>query len=212
MRDSKVPLADSVEQSTPSKPVWHAQVRLRTWQVPWPEHAAGQMVATTRWHASPSKPEWHVHLPSVPQEPRPLHPSGHAAPGAAAVTAVLTRMVPTVFTLVLAPATLLHSVPRVDDWHQWLTLAGEPDLKPANSLSFGNSSLAIQAALDGVGVAMVQYEYVKSNLAAGSLVAPFELRARGRNGYYLGWSAAGPVSTAFTLFRDWILDEVARPS
>lgn len=112
----------------------------------------------------------------------------------------------------LATFTLLHSVPRVDDWHQWLTLAGEPGLKPANSLSFGNSSLAIQAALDGVGVAMVQYEYVKSNLAAGSLVAPFELRARGRNGYYLGWSAAGPVSTAFTLFRDWILDEVARPS
>lgn len=117
MRDSKAPLADSVEQSTPSKPVWHAQVRLRTWQVPWPEHAAGQMVATTRWHASPSKPEWHVHLPSVPQEPRPLHPSGHAAPGAAAVTAVLTRMVPTVFTLVLAPATLLHSVPSKPEWH-----------------------------------------------------------------------------------------------
>jgi len=118
MRDSEVPLADSVEQSTPSKPVWHAQVRLRTWQVPWPEHAAGQMVATTRWHASPSKPEWHVHLPSVPQEPRPLQPSGHAAaPGAAAVTAVLTRMVPTVFTIVLAPATLLHSVPSKPEWH-----------------------------------------------------------------------------------------------
>jgi len=112
----------------------------------------------------------------------------------------------------IAAFTMLHSVPRIDDWHQWLTLAGEPDLKPVNSLSFGNSSLAIQAALDGVGVAMVQHEYVKANLAAGTLVAPFNLKARGRNGYYLGWSAGRPVSTAFTLFRDWILDEVARAS
>lgn len=109
----------------------------------------------------------------------------------------------------MAAFTFLHSVPRIDDWHQWLTLAGEPDLKPANSLSFGNSSLAIQAALDGVGVAMVQHEYVKAHLAAGSLVVPFDLKARGRNGYYLGWSARRPASTAFTLFRDWILAEVA---
>jgi LysR family glycine cleavage system transcriptional activator len=104
--------------------------------------------------------------------------------------------------------TLLHSVPRSDDWHQWLTLAGAPQLKPVNNLSFGNSSLAIQAAVDGVGVAMVQHEYVKSHLAAGSLVAPFELIARGRNGYYIGWSAKRPVGSAFELFRDWILAEV----
>lgn len=109
----------------------------------------------------------------------------------------------------LAAFTFLHSVPRVDDWHQWLNQAGEPRLKPTNSLSFGNSSLAIQAALDGVGIAMVQYEYVKENLASGDLVAPFELRVRGRNGYYLGWSSQRRHSAAFALFRDWILEEVA---
>ncbi|MFN7609440.1 MAG: LysR substrate-binding domain-containing protein, partial [bacterium] len=108
----------------------------------------------------------------------------------------------------LAAFTFLHSVPRVDDWHQWLAKAGEPRLKPVNSLSFGNSSLAIQAALDGVGVAMVQYEYVKANLAAGNLVAPFDMRVRGRNGYYLGWSAQRRGSTAFNQFRDWVLEEV----
>ena len=108
----------------------------------------------------------------------------------------------------LAAFTFLHSVPRVDDWHQWLAKAGEPRLKPVNSLSFGNSSLAIQAALDGVGVAMVQYEYVKANLAAGNLVAPFDMRVRGRNGYYLVWSAQRRGSTAFNQFRDWVLEEV----
>ncbi|MEY4249673.1 MAG: transcriptional regulator GcvA [Pseudomonadota bacterium] len=108
----------------------------------------------------------------------------------------------------LAAFTFLHSVPRSNDWHHWLELAGERDLKPVNNLSFGNSSLAIQAAIDGVGVAMVQHEYVKSHLASGSLVAPTNFIARGPNGYYLGWSSKRPAGEAFALFRDWILKEV----
>ena len=110
----------------------------------------------------------------------------------------------------LAGFTLLHSVRRLDDWQKWLTLAGERDLKPQNNLTFGNSSLAIQAAMDGVGVAMVQREYVKSNLAAGSLVAPFELVATSPSGYYLGWLANRPVNAAFLMFRDWVLKEAAQ--
>lgn len=107
--------------------------------------------------------------------------------------------------------TLLKSVPRADYWKAWLTHAGEPDLKSAHSLSFGSSSLAIQAAIDGVGIALVQHAYVKANLASGALVAPFDIKVRGKNGYYLGWSSARPVSEALALFRDWILEEVGRP-
>lgn len=112
----------------------------------------------------------------------------------------------------LAKFTLLHSVHRIDDWHKWLTLAGERDLKPAHNLSFGNASLAIQAALEGVGVATVQVEYVKTNFAAGTLVAPFELKVRSKSGYYLVWPATRTVNTAFGLFRDWILQEAAEGS
>ena len=107
--------------------------------------------------------------------------------------------------------TLLKSVPRADYWKAWLTVAGEPDLKATHSLSFGSSSLAIQAAIDGVGVALVQHAYIKTNLSAGTLVAPFDIKVHGKNGYYLGWSAARPVSEAFALFRDWIIEEVNRP-
>jgi len=106
--------------------------------------------------------------------------------------------------------TLLQSVRRLDDWHKWLTLAGEASMRPAHTLSFGNASLAIRAALGGMGVAVVQYEYVKDNLNDGSLVAPFDLKARSNLGYYLGWPATKQMSTACALFRDWILKEVAR--
>ena len=111
----------------------------------------------------------------------------------------------------LSRFTLLKAVPRADYWSAWLTQVREPDLKAAHSLSFGSSSLAIQAAIDGVGIALVQHAYIKTNLAAGTLVAPFDVKVRGKNGYYLGWSAARPVSEALALFRDWILEEVSRP-
>ncbi len=107
--------------------------------------------------------------------------------------------------------TLLKSVPRADYWKAWLTQAGEPDLQPTHSLSFGSSSLAIQAAIDGVGIALVQHAYIKSDLDSGTLIAPFDIRVHGKNGYHLGWSAARPVSEAFALFRDWILQEIRRP-
>ena len=108
----------------------------------------------------------------------------------------------------LAAFTFLHSVPRSEAWHHWLEFAGEPELKPVNNLSFANSSLAIQAAIDGVGIAVVQREYVSSHLAHGSLIAPCNIIASGRNSYYLCWSAKQPASAAFTLFRDWVVSEI----
>lgn len=110
----------------------------------------------------------------------------------------------------LANFTLLTSVPRADYWKVWLTQAGVPELRSVHTLSFGNSSLAIQAALDGVGVALVQHAYVKANLVAGTLMAPFDIKVKGKNGYYLGWSSAKPISEALALFRDWVLEEAHR--
>jgi LysR family glycine cleavage system transcriptional activator len=111
----------------------------------------------------------------------------------------------------LARATLLHSVRRMDDWQRWLTLAGQRALRPQRSLSFENSSLAIQAAVDGVGVAMVQRAYVKEHLKAGTLVAPFELVGRSEQGYYLVWPAQRAMSGGFKSFLEWILREAGQP-
>ncbi|WP_028602430.1 LysR substrate-binding domain-containing protein [Ottowia thiooxydans] len=110
----------------------------------------------------------------------------------------------------LAEATLLHSVRRMDDWPRWLSLAGAPQLRPQRSLSFENSSLAIQAAIDGLGVAMVQCAYVKEPLKVGALVAPFDLIGQGDNGYYLVWSTSRSKSPAFQSFLQWVRQEVGR--
>ncbi|MBN3851830.1 transcriptional regulator GcvA [Paraburkholderia sp. Ac-20340] len=69
--------------------------------------------------------------------------------------------------------TLLHasSLPRL--WPDWLARARVPALKPAAALTFDHFYLTLQAAIDGIGIAMGPTALVSDDLAAGRLVAPF---------------------------------------
>ena len=69
--------------------------------------------------------------------------------------------------------TLLHtsSLPRL--WPDWLAKAGAPMLEPVASLTFDHFYLTLQAAADGVGVAMGPTALVADDLASGRLTMPF---------------------------------------
>jgi LysR family glycine cleavage system transcriptional activator len=69
--------------------------------------------------------------------------------------------------------TLLHtsSLPRL--WPDWLARAEIPSLRPAATLTFDHFYLTLQAAIDGIGIAMGPTALVSDDLAAGRLVAPF---------------------------------------
>ena len=73
----------------------------------------------------------------------------------------------------LSNHTLLHTskLPRV--WSEWFAVAGTPGVEPASTLTFDHFYLSIQAALDGLGVAMGPSVLVADDLANGRLVAPF---------------------------------------
>ena len=74
----------------------------------------------------------------------------------------------------LSRHTLLHTsgLPRV--WTEWFAAAGMPYVEPAFTLTFDHFYLSIQAALDGLGVAMGPSVLVKEEIENGRLVAPFE--------------------------------------
>lgn len=69
--------------------------------------------------------------------------------------------------------TLLHtsSLPRL--WPDWLASAQIPALRPAAALTFDHFYLSLQAAIDGIGIAMGPTALVSDDLATGRLVAPF---------------------------------------
>lgn len=104
----------------------------------------------------------------------------------------------------LSRHTLLHvtSMPRL--WQDWLAAAGHAGLKAPSSLTFDHFYLTIQAAVDGLGVAMGPTALVADDLAAGRLVTPFpdiSLPARSYFAYIPESLGADPV---ITLFCDWL--------
>jgi LysR family glycine cleavage system transcriptional activator len=70
--------------------------------------------------------------------------------------------------------TLLHTSSQPDAWSEWLELAGVPRLEARAVVTFDHFYLTLQAALDGLGVAMGPMLLVAEDLASGRLVAPFE--------------------------------------
>ncbi|KAI3593163.1 Transcriptional regulator, LysR family [Cupriavidus sp. U2] len=69
--------------------------------------------------------------------------------------------------------TLLHtsSLPRL--WPDWLTSVQMPTLIPAATLNFDHFYLTLQAAIDGIGIAIGPIALVADDLATGRLVEPF---------------------------------------
>jgi LysR family transcriptional regulator, glycine cleavage system transcriptional activator len=109
--------------------------------------------------------------------------------------------------------TLIHGSLSREDWQVWLTAAGLPKalaLRPG--LSFDLSLMALQAAIDGLGVALGRSAFVEGDIAAGRLVVPFEMKLPAEAGYYV----VAPEETADTpkiaLFRDWLIANAAAKS
>ena len=69
-------------------------------------------------------------------------------------------------------ATLLRVAHAADEWPRWFK-AGELSKVRAKGPEFEYYGQALQAAADGVGVAMGISPYVDDDLKAGRLVAPF---------------------------------------
>ena len=72
----------------------------------------------------------------------------------------------------LAQHTLLHAETRPGAWRRWLAVAGVEGLAPAGNQHFDHFYLALQAAVDGLGVALGPLPVIDDEIAAGRLVAP----------------------------------------
>jgi len=107
----------------------------------------------------------------------------------------------------LAGQTLLHAKLRPDDWRVWLHAVGAGSLKPAHEQTFETRNFAIQAAIDGVGVAIIDPSLVTDELQGGRLTQPFRQTLPGDNAYYLVTPSNRPESARLQAFRQWLLAE-----
>lgn len=107
--------------------------------------------------------------------------------------------------------TLLHSSGSYDDdWRLWLTAAGVPaDILKQPGLSFDMIFMTLQAAIDGLGVAIGRTTYVEGDLASGRLVVPFDIRLPADAGFYLVYPEVAAQTRKLAAFRVWLLSQVS---
>jgi LysR family glycine cleavage system transcriptional activator len=110
----------------------------------------------------------------------------------------------------LARCTLLHVFGFRDGWPEWLAKAGLGDkIDAASGLEFDLGLAALDLAERGVGVALGRTCYAAERIAAGRLVAPFDIRLPTDEAFYLVSAEGRPPTAASTAFRNWVLVEAA---
>ncbi len=94
-------------------------------------------------------------------------------------------------------------------WRMWLLAAGLRDIDPTRGPRFTMENMAVQAALDGHGVALIGDILLSDELAAGRLVRPFDpsLSTPLKFSYYLLSAKDSADQPKITSFRNWLLEE-----
>jgi LysR family glycine cleavage system transcriptional activator len=111
-------------------------------------------------------------------------------------------------TLDWSRARLLHEV-TYDYWPDWVAMADARDVDVARGLFFSHTMLALDAAIEGQGVALVPPPLAERELARGVLTVVDPRSFIPGTGIYLAWPRRGlrTLSPAATAFRDWVIEE-----
>ncbi len=105
----------------------------------------------------------------------------------------------------LAAHTMLYVEHERCEWRFWLDAAGVETGLAARGLGFDVAYLALQAAIDGVGVALGYAPYVSADIACGRLVAPFDVSLPSAAGFDAYVVCPDTAAAEVGVFRDWLL-------
>ena len=92
------------------------------------------------------------------------------------------------------------------DWALWFERARRASVP--RQLQFSDEVHAIQAAIAGQGIALVNLALTAEELGAGLLCQPFGPELSGHP-FHLVWPEAGDMDPALVEVRNWLLDEAA---
>lgn len=107
--------------------------------------------------------------------------------------------------------TLLEVANAPQAWPRWLAASGLDPARFRRRLSFDYSTYAIQAALDGLGIALVRPPYVQDDLDAGRLIRLFDLALDDPDkAWHLIYRPEALADPPFVAFRTWLLGEIGR--
>lgn len=100
---------------------------------------------------------------------------------------------------------LLHSTTTRSTWTQWLSAAGASGLVPVRNLELDHVYLQLQAAVDGLGIALASAPLIEADIAAGRLVCPIAAPELPADDYELVIREDRAHDPAVRVFRSWII-------
>jgi len=104
--------------------------------------------------------------------------------------------------------TLLHVNGR-GDWTRWLAQAGFEGVEAPRNVDFNQASMAIDAAVDGQGIALARTALVAGDLISGRLVRPFPQAIEAPFAFWIVCPKAVADQPKIATFREWLLAEAA---
>jgi len=111
----------------------------------------------------------------------------------------------------LRHVTLIRVSDMPNEWPHWFETVGlRTSVDMWGWALFESNSMAIQAVLDGVGVAVAPIVYITDALAAGRLVAPFPIIAQKPEKWMLQYRRDREGDPALAAFREWLHGEGER--
>ena len=108
----------------------------------------------------------------------------------------------------LSRHTLLAGKTRSSDWQQWAEHFAMAQLPTRATLQFDHMHLVLQAAVDGLGVALCPASLLGKDLSSGRLICPLPDLRLPLMGYYYGVSQDAVLDTQ--VFIDWMFAQIGR--
>jgi len=109
-------------------------------------------------------------------------------------------------TALLKKVPLISYHTRPDLWQQWFADAGLTMSIKKQDIRFENTIFAIQAALEGLGIALIPQVFLQDFLRNCALVIPFSIAPIATGSYHL-LSRSAQLNPTEQLFLDWLLSE-----
>jgi LysR family glycine cleavage system transcriptional activator len=104
--------------------------------------------------------------------------------------------------------TLLNVNGRAD-WAKWLAQAGFEGVEAQRSIDFNQASMAIDAAVDGQGIALARTALAAGDLISGRLVRPFPQAIEAPFAFWIVCPKSAAETPKIATFRRWLLAEAA---
>ncbi|MBI1682414.1 LysR substrate-binding domain-containing protein [Caulobacter hibisci] len=95
-------------------------------------------------------------------------------------------------------------------WSVWFRGMGLEPPQMITGLAFDDTSVMLDAAAQGIGVALARKGLSERDLRDGRLVRPFPGEVEVETGHHVVWRADAPRLARILKVRDWLLAEVGR--